>query len=913
MICVRRRVVVSVLAFVALGVSAVGAAAPSAHSGAIRVGPAHLVRLAVLSTRADLVSGGEALVQVFLPPGARTAQTRLDVNGRDVTREFALLSSGKFEGLVTGLANGSNVLTARLPDGYGAHLTITNHPIAGPILSGPQLKPWGCEAGAVDATCAKPVAYSYYYKSTDSTKSGLQPYDPANPPTDVATTTTQTGTTVPFIVRVETGYEDRDQYQIAALFELGKPWSSRAPQPQFNHKLLITHGVSCGVDHRAGTAPSVISFNPSPVSTAVVPAADGAEYALGAGFAVMSTALDYSGHNCNVALQAESLIMAKEHLIDTYGTIRYTIGTGCSGGSLAEQWIANAYPGIYQGILPTCSFADAWGTATQFLDYHLLLAYFTDPSRWGTGVAWSPTQMADVEGHVSIVNSEVSDNAQWHVAVPTDNCTGVTDAQRYNPQSNPGGVRCDIQDAAINIFGPDPRSYWSPSEKKAGRGFAVPPIDNVGVEYGLDALQQGKILPAQFVDLNQKIGGVDIDTHPTASRIATRGDALTNAYRSGMINETNNLDQTAIIDCRGPDPGAFHDAYRAFALRARLDREHGNHDNQLIWEGPAPIIGDTQCNLTSLIAMDRWLGAVERDTSSKTQAQKIAADKPSDLGDECYDGNGNKASDGLCPPGVVPIYGTPRTVAGDAITTDANKCQLRPLSRSDNYGAIPFTDAQWTQLRSLFPNGVCDFSKPGVDQQPTIPWMTYQDARGRVIYGGRPLGAAPVSIPFGPDTRCTHAPSLVDGSSLGPVRLGMTRGQTRRLFPSYSTRHHHYMDFFCPTVNGIRVGYPSRALLRTLSPAERARVSGRAVLVLTSNPSSALHGVYPGTRLAVVARRLKVGRGFQIGLNFWYLVPGEAGRGVLKVRHGQIEEVGLADKRLTTSRAASRRFLASFS
>jgi len=121
------------------------------------------------------------------------------------------------------------------------------------------------------------------------------------------------------------------------------------------------------------------------------------------------------------------------------------------------------------------------------------------------------------------------------------------------------------------------------------------------------------------------------------------------------------------------------------------------------------------------------------------------------------------------------------------------------------------------------------------------------------------------------------------------------------------------MDFFCPTVNGIRVGYPSRALLRTLSPAERARVSGRAVLVLTSNPSSALHGVYPGTRLAVVARRLKVGRGFQIGLNFWYLVPGEAGRGVLKVRHGQIEEVGLADKRLTTSRAASRRFLASFS
>jgi hypothetical protein len=136
---------------------------------------------------------------------------------------------------------------------------------------------------------------------------------------------------------------------------------------------------------------------------------------------------------------------------------------------------------------------------------------------------------------------------------------------------------------------------------------------------------------------------------------------------------------------------------------------------------------------------------------------------------------------------------------------------------------------------------------------------------------------------------------------------------THRLFPSYSTRHHHHMDFFCPTVNGIRVGYSSPALLRTLSPAERARVHGRAILVLTANPSYAVHGVHPGAKLAAVTRRLKVGRRFQIGLNAWYLAPAGPSRGVLKVRHGQIEEIGLADKRLTTSRAASRRFLARFS
>ena len=70
--------------------------------------------------------------------------------------------------------------------------------------------------------------------------------------------------------------------------------------------------------------------------------------------------------------------------------------------------------------------------------------------------------------------------------------------------------------------------------------------------------------------------------------------------------------------------------------------------------------------------------------------------------------------------------------------------QLKPLTRAD-YPGITFTDAQWAQLQKTFPNGVCDFSKRAVDQQPTIPWLTYQDARGRVVYGGKALGPPPVS------------------------------------------------------------------------------------------------------------------------------------------------------------------------
>jgi hypothetical protein len=38
---------------------------------------------------------------------------------------------------------------------------------------------------------------------------------------------------------------------------------------------------------------------------------------------------------------------------------------------------------------------------------------------------------------------------------------------------------------------------------------------------------------------------------------------------------------------------------------------------------------------------------------------------------------------------------------------------------------------------------VCEFTKPGVEQQGTIPWQSYQARDGAVVYGGRALGAAP--------------------------------------------------------------------------------------------------------------------------------------------------------------------------
>jgi hypothetical protein len=707
-------------------------------------------RIEVLSNRADLISAGDALVAVDLPDGVDPAQVRVTAGDRDVTDQFAVRENGRFEGLVTGLAEGPNLLEAKLPDGSGARITITDHPNGGPVFSGPQVQPWVCQARATDDQCNQPPTYSYSYKS--SITGLIESYDPANPPADVATTTTDQGVTVPFIIRTETGYQDRDQYKIAVLFDPAKPWKAWAPQQQWNHKLLITHGASCGIDHQSGSSPSVTGDTIS--GDAGMPGSP--TTALGRGFAVMSTALDNAGHNCNLVTQAESLVMAKERLVEQYGQLRYTIGTGCSGGSLTQQQVANAYPGIYQGILPQCSFPDAWSTGQQLADYHLDRQYLENPGEWGPGILWTPLQIAAVEGHPDHVNAVVLDSLYWtSLGVPDDGCPGVPTEQNYNAATNPGGVRCDLADYMINALGPREPADWGPVEQGLGHGFAGLPLDNVGVQYGLSALQQGLISPAQFVDLNSKIGGDDIDIKPIPERFAATEPALANAYRSGGINGADHLNKVAIIDLRGPDPGAFHDAYRSWAIRARLERDHGTFANQAIWFGETPLIGDPNYTTEGLLAMDRWLSAVEADNSDKPLPQKIIEDRPADIQDRCTDISG---LDQVEVPGLgrvcdLPLaqtrFGTPRTVAGEPISTDQNKCELKPLRQSDYY-PITFTDAEWAALQQAFPTGVCDWSKPGVSQQPAVPWQTYQDASGNVVYGGTPLGPEPASESFGP-------------------------------------------------------------------------------------------------------------------------------------------------------------------
>jgi hypothetical protein len=686
-------------------------------------------RIKVLSNRADLVSGGDALVRVRVPRGTKASELRLSAGHRNVTKTLKRTGRRRLDGVVHRLRDGRTRLTARVRHGAAARLIVTNHPAGGPIFAGPQIQPWTCQPEATDAQCNQPPTFEYFYlpkgaptegaalpgTTSNGTGGPFQPYDPDDPPSadSIATTTTTDGVTVPFIVRLETGYLDRDQYAIAALFDPTQPWKATAPQRQYNHRLVVTHGFSCDTEYNTGAAPSVL-----------VPKV------LGGGFIVMSHALDHAGHNCNLLTQAESLVMTKEYAIDHYGTVRWTIGSGCSGGSLAQHQVANAYPGVYQGITPQCSFPDAWSSAMQYEEYYFGLQYLEDPSRWDPGVVYDPVATSAFFDHPNIANPVTFTSVIPNSGDPSRPCPGVPDDQVYDAQTNPNGVRCTLQDYMVNAFGRDERGW-------ARRGF-----DNVGIQYGLKGLRQGLVSPAQFVDFNTHIGGGDLDLNLTPERTEADPIALRRLYRTGAINSANNLDQVAIIDLRGPDPGAFHDVFRTYAMRARLLRNFGTAANQVLWRGQAALIGDPAFADEAVFAMDRWLARVHADRRKIPLARKIIQDKPDSVAPRCTDGHGKELPSTTCDE-TVAAYGTPRQGADGPLTEDVMKCRLKPLRREDY--TVTFTDEQWSRLQQAFPGGVCDYNKPGIDQRGAIPWLTYQDKRGRVIYGGKPMGRPPVS------------------------------------------------------------------------------------------------------------------------------------------------------------------------
>jgi len=160
---------------------------------------------------------------------------------------------------------------------------------------------------------------------------------------------------------------------------------------------------------------------------------------------------------------------------------------------------------------------------------------------------------------------------------------------------------------------------------------------------------------------------------------------------------------------------------------------------------------------------------------------------------------------------------------------------------------------------------------------------------------------------------CPVVTGKLNGKTLGLVRLGMTRTQSRKAYVDSSTRGKRYEDFFCLSPIGVRVGYASPKLLAHVARKHRASYRNRVVWASTSDVYFTVKGVRPNTRLKAARKHLKLSKPFYVGRNTWYLAPNGSSTAVLKVRRGVIEEIGIGDRALTGSPAADRLFLRSFS
>jgi hypothetical protein len=665
------------------------------------------VRVTVLSSRPDMVSGGDALIEIKVPPAAYTRKLQVILNGRDVTNSFRENANRRsLLGLVDGLRDGHNSLVAKAGSS-SATIEITNHPITGPIVSGEHLKPFTCmtaESGLgepLDTNCSAPTKVEYFYRSNATPEGSFKPLaDPAARPSDLEKTTTSLGKTVPYIVRVESGTINRSIYRIAMLDDHPGD-ATRGPGEAWNRRIVYSFGGGCGTNYNQGrSAATSVLFDP----------------ALSRGFAYITSTQNVMQQHCNDNLSGEALMMIKEHFIKRYGLPEWTMGIGGSGGSIQQLLIAQNFPGLLDGLLPSLTFPDSMTVRSGVTDCRLLLKlYDRNPD------AWPQEKRTAVEGYTP------GTCAAWNrsfvdviVAANVKGC-GIAPELVYDPVKNHKGARCTIWDTNAATFGRDPET-----------GFARQALDNEGVQYGLAALSSGALTKREFLDLNREIGGYDRDGNVRAARTIADSEAVRMAYLAGRVDSGGgSLGGIPILHYRSYNDslGDIHDRFRDFAVRERLRKANGRSDNQVIWIYPNGNRA-LAAKVTELAieTMGRWLDALKGDPSAASIAVRVARAKPAAAVDGCWTADGARIDEtatfdgaGKCNS-LYPVHRDPRLVAGAPLADDIVKCRLKPVNAAD-YG-VAFTVSEMDELHSIFPHGVCDYSQPGVNQsQPAGTYL----------------------------------------------------------------------------------------------------------------------------------------------------------------------------------------------
>ena len=763
----RQRLVWVVLVLTGAFVSAPVSSAATTHDFELRV----------LSSPATMVTGGDALVELAIPRNVPLHKAKLFVNGSDVTSTLELDGSARtLTGMVTGLRLGSNTLFAD-SNGQGrgrptAELTLVNHPVTGPIFSGPQQQPFVCKTQTqglgfpqVDnqagigmrlfqtpgdqATplvgwskdCTVNTVVDFQYRNTAGQFRPL----PAGPlPADVATTTTLDGRTVPYVVRRERGTIDRFIYAITILSPPGDP-SAPPDLSLWNDRVIYTFDGGVAIGHNQGTLGGSHLY----------------DIGLSKGYAIVHSSGTRTSTHYNLVLGAETAIMTKERFIEGYGVPLYTVGVGGSGGAIQQYVYAQRHPGvIIDAAIPQYSYSDMV-TQTIHVGDCELLEHFMDvtdganpkwavwPNRtWIEGLSASATRPNPYRGGLP-GNSECVSG--WRGLTPL----------ALNPHFGTAGAGSEFYDPAV--LAAVKWTHWDDLRNVYGvgaNGFARVPSDNVGVQYGLRAVKDGNVTPAEFLKLNATVGSWKETSDmvqegcpffPTfgcltppldfwsrrnmqlspdggvtpAPRRAGDMAAANAAYTSGIVFR-GDID-IPVIDWRHYLEAELdmHHSHQSFATRKRMLNFDGDASNQVIWFTDARPARASDQTPIAFQVMDEWLANIRANPGAGA-----AGNKPAAAVDSCFATNGSLLYAGADawagildsrPAGpctqTFPLFSTSRIVSGGPIEGSIFKCALKPVATAVADG----TYAPWlpgatdvTRLQQIFPTGVCDYSRPDV-------------------------------------------------------------------------------------------------------------------------------------------------------------------------------------------------------
>jgi len=588
--------------------------------------------------------------------------------------------------------------------------------------------------------CSLATKINYFYRNSINQK--IAAYSTDKPPADQSINRVMINDqSVPEIYRVEHGTINRFIYVIAMLAD---PAKGRQDKSLWNNRLVYQFQGGSGIGFRQGKESGSHIINKRSEQ-------------LKLGYAVITSSANKTSYTYNMLLAEDTAMRVKRQFIALYGDPLYTVGVGGSGGGLSQYLLGQNGTDLLDALLPLYSYPDMISQTIYALDCDLLNTFYAyrseQPNLFDDWTLRSAIEGMNARnshdqriGFLTPMNMLL--DGQWP-QMPKGNSeciNGWFGLSTYINNPLQGFLRPYF---AQNVLKQVKWNYWEDLTSIFGRrsdGFTKTTWDNVGVQYGLEALKNGRISVATFFDLNSKIGGWREQPMLQAEKIGMlpliklplwlslwgnhnvtelrnglaarhQGDisAINSAYRSGQVFIGKLTLPTLDIRHYLEDDLDMHHVSASFNTRLRIMQQQGHANNQVIWvshKNFSPVV-------RGFAVMDQWMANIRQDPE-----HDVVASKPAQLLDSCFDvtgqpiatgnqvwnGQWNDQPAGACNK-VYPMYSTVRIAAGAPWEASIFKCYLQDVEQAITqgvYGTI-MMENHLTKLKAVFPDGVCDY------------------------------------------------------------------------------------------------------------------------------------------------------------------------------------------------------------